>query len=109
MSECARCHRKLFAENPTRLPDTLEYCAACCESMATDAFEMETGEPFVRWIQKHPKLSMHYQPMELRVRRMSYIFPLCVAIGGLIVATVGCVQFVNAGLPANYLAAFISA
>ena len=56
MSSCARCQRDLSAENPVRLHDTREYCAACCASMATDAFEMETGEPFVKWIEKHPKL-----------------------------------------------------
>ena len=77
--------------------------------MATDAFEMETGEPFVKWIEKHPTLTMRYQPMELSVRRLGYVFPLCVAIGALGVAAFGCVQFARASLPLNYLAAFISA
>ena len=77
--------------------------------MATDAFEMETGEPFIKWIEKHPKLTMRYQPLEMSVRRMSYIFPLCVAIGGVGVTLIGCIQYVRAGLPIEYLAAYMAA
>lgn len=109
MSSCARCHRNLSAEKPVRLPDALEYCAACCDSMATDSFEMETGEPFVKWIEKHPKLTMRYQPMELSVRRLSFVFPLCVAIGGVGVALFGCVLYFRAALPMEYLAAYMLA
>ena len=50
--------------------------------MASDTFEMETGESFSNWIEKHPKLVMQYQPLELSVRRMSFFFQLLIcAIG----------------------------
>jgi hypothetical protein len=79
---CGRCARKLTAEPPIRLPDTRTYCTACCESMASDTFEMETGESFSRWIAKHPKLVMQYQPLELSVRRMSFFFQLLICALG---------------------------
>src|SRR5260221_2989264 len=82
MPTCSRCQRPLSAEKPVHLPDSRDYCAACCESMATDAFEMETGERFTQWIENHPKLVMRYQPMEMSVRRLSFFFPLAGAIGG---------------------------
>ncbi|MCK6472303.1 MAG: hypothetical protein L6R28_11205 [Planctomycetes bacterium] len=78
-----------------RLPDGAEYCAACCERMATDAFEMETGEPFVKWIEKHPELVMAHQPMELAVRRMGFLFPLACAVLGLGLAVFGTLRLLN--------------
>lgn len=85
--KCARCQRVLSAERPVRLPDTRVYCTACCESMASDTFEMETGEGFSQWIEKHPKLVMQYQPLELSVRRMSFYFQLLIClIGGGVLA-----------------------
>jgi len=77
--------------------------------MATDSFEMETGEPFVQWIEKHPKLTLRYQPMEMSVRKLTFVFPLCVALGGLGVTMFGCVRYVRASLPIEYLAAFLIA
>ncbi len=79
---CQRCERVLSAERPVRLPDNRVYCAACCESMAADIFEMETGEPFTRWIEKHPQLVMQYQPLELTVRRFGFMFPLAMLLLG---------------------------
>lgn len=97
----------LSVETPVRLPDGSDYCAECCQSMATDSFEMETGEPFVQWIAKHPKLTMRYQPMEMGVRRLGFIFPLCVSVGGILVAIIGSIQYAKASLPLEYLAAFL--
>src|SRR6185295_11319574 len=91
---------------PVRLPDQREYCAACCASMATDSFEMETGEPFVQWIAKHPKLVLRYQPMEMSVRRLGFVFPLCATIGGVAAAFYGAVQYHQAGFPPLFLAAY---
>lgn len=79
---CSRCSRNLIAERPLRLPDNRVYCAACCESMAADDFEMETGESFTRWIEKHPQLIMQYQPLELNVRRFFFFFPLLMTVIG---------------------------
>src|SRR5450432_2545294 len=76
---CQRCSRVLSAERPVRLPDNRVYCAACCESMAADIFEMETGETFTKWIEKHPQLVMQYQPLALTVRRFGFFFPLAIA------------------------------
>jgi len=106
MSMCSRCFRDLSSEIPVRLPDQREYCAACCASMATDSFEMETGEPFVKWIAKHPKLVMRYQPMEMSVRRLGFVFPLGAAMGGVAAAFYGAVQYRQAGFPPLYLAAY---
>lgn len=57
--------------------------------MSASEFEMETGEPFTRWIQGRSKLIMQYQPLELIVRRMNFIFPLLLVFLGLIVTTFG--------------------
>jgi len=84
---CARCARSLSAEKPVRLPDGAQYCAACCERMATEAFEMETGMHFVPWIEKRDELVMQHQPLELTVRRTLFAVPLLVVIIGL--GTVG--------------------
>ncbi|HLX61577.1 MAG TPA: hypothetical protein VKX17_09880 [Planctomycetota bacterium] len=109
MTTCSRCQRNLFAEKPVHLPDSRDYCAACCESMATDSFEMETGERFTQWIEKHPRLVMRYQPMELSVRRLSFFFPLAAAVGGIAVFGIGCVKYIVAGLPLLYLALGVTA
>src|ERR1043165_7554888 len=106
MPICSRCQRNLSAEKPVRLPDAREYCAACCESMATDAFEMETGEPFTKWIEKHPKLEMRSQPMELNVRRVQFFFPLVGAIGGVAIFVFGCVRFIQSGFSPLYLVGY---
>ncbi|HYG76889.1 MAG TPA: hypothetical protein VEK08_17930 [Planctomycetota bacterium] len=94
---CSRCQRNLSAEKPVRLPDTRIYCAACCESMAADAFEMETGETFTKWIEKHPELVMRYQPLELSVRRLSFLFPLFVSLIGVGTTIFGIVQALRLG------------
>ena len=65
-----------------RLPDNRIYCAACCESMAADDFEMETGETFTRWIEKHPQLVMQYQPSEQHVRLAIFLFTAFLAVSG---------------------------
>lgn len=88
-----------------RLPDAAEYCAACCERMATDAFEMETGEPFVKWIEKHPVLVMTHQPMELAVRRMGFLFPLACVVLGLGLAVFGAQRLLNPPPPEEAVAA----
>ena len=80
---CARCARVLSAEKPVRLPDGRIYCAACCEGMAAGDFEMETGEMFTKWIEKHPTLVMRYQPLELTVRRAGFFFPLVLSLMGI--------------------------
>ena len=77
--------------------------------MATYAFEMETGEPFTQWIDKHPKLVMRYQPMELNVRRIGFLFPALGAVTGVIVFIYGCVNYVQKGYPIGYLAGFLLA
>src|SRR5205085_11936359 len=102
MTTCARCLRSLSAENPVRLPDTREYCAACCQNMATDAFEMETGEPFVKWIEKHPRLVMRYQPLEMSVRRMGFLFPVFAAVIGLLMVAFGTLLYIRRGLNPIY-------
>lgn len=71
--------------------------------MATDTFEMETGQRFVDWIEKHPKLSMRYQPLEISVRKLAFYFPLACALGGAIVTLVGCWQYGQAGFPLAHL------
>jgi hypothetical protein len=80
---CSRCNRTLSAEKPVRLPDTRIYCSACCEGMAADDFEMETGETFTKWIEKHPALVMKYQPLELSVRKSGFYFPLLAGVMGI--------------------------
>jgi hypothetical protein len=87
--KCDRCERILSAEKPVRLPDTRVYCAACCESMAADDFEMETGESFTKWIEKHPVLVMKYQPLELNVRKYGFFFPFFVSLLGIAVLLFG--------------------
>src|SRR5262245_4648975 len=99
MTTCARCFRNLSGEQPVRLPDTREYCAACCESMATEAFEMETGEPFVKWIEKHPRLVMRYQPLEMSVRRLGFLFPIFAALIGIGFVCYGTSLYYDAALP----------
>jgi len=94
---CSRCRRNLSAEKPVRLPDTRVYCAACCESMAADTFEMETGETFTKWIEKHPELVMRYQPLELTVRRMSFLFPVFVSLIGIATFAFSIVQALRLG------------
>jgi hypothetical protein len=86
---CSRCNRVLSAEKPVRLPDSRSYCMACCESMAADDFEMETGETFTKWIEKHPVLVMQYQPLELTVRKMNFILPLLLSLLGILVGGYG--------------------
>lgn len=81
--KCTRCARSLYAEKPVLLPDAKSYCAACCESMAAGDFEMETGETFTKWIEKHPRLEMKYQPLEITVRRAGFMFPLVLSLMGL--------------------------
>jgi len=93
---CSRCDRVLSAEKPIRVPDCRVYCKSCCESMAADDFEMETGESFSNWIEKHPELVMKYQPLELQVRRMSFYFPLGISILGLVVLIYGIARAVSA-------------
>lgn len=78
-----------------RLPDAREYCAACCERMATDAFEMETGVPFVPWIEKHPELVLEHQPMEMYIRRAGFFIPLACALFGLLVLGYGSFEVVR--------------
>src|SRR5579862_4553450 len=89
---CSRCGRVLSAEKPLRLPDARVYCVACCESMAADEFEMETGDSFSRWIEKHPTLVMQYQPLELTVRRAGFFFPLVLSLAGAGLYTYGLIQ-----------------
>ncbi len=103
--KCERCSRSLHAERPVRLPDTHIYCAACCESMAAADFEMETGELFTRWIEKHPELVMKYQPLELTVRRFGFFFPMVLALLGLALIGYGIVQSIRQEVPALFLAA----
>ena len=90
---CSRCRRELEEESSVRLPDSRTYCCACCESMAAGEFEMETGQPFTRWIQGRSGLIMQYQPLELLVRRMNFHFPLVLALLGLCVAGYGIGSF----------------
>lgn len=90
-AKCARCDRSLSAERPLRLPDNRIYCAACCESMAADDFEMETGETFTRWIEKHPQLVMQYQPSEQNIRLAIFIFTAVLAFSGFTVLVIGIV------------------
>ena len=104
MPICFRCKRDLSSEKPVWLPDGENYCCACCESMATDTFEMETGERFSDWIAKHPTLTMTYQPLEINVRTMAFYFPLLCAFGGLFVLLLGCWKFGQAGFQLLYLA-----
>jgi hypothetical protein len=102
---CERCSRKLYAERPVRLPDKHVYCAACCESMAAADFEMETGELFTRWIEKHPELVMKYQPLELTVRRFGFFFPAMLSLLGLGVIVYGVAACIARGVPALFLLA----
>ncbi len=92
---CARCKRDLSGERPVALPDGCRYCAACCARMATDEFEMETGEPFVKWIDKHPQLVMQHQPMEMKVRKTYAIVPVVFAVIGLVLAAFGVWTFLQ--------------
>ncbi|MCW8131763.1 MAG: hypothetical protein KIS92_15560 [Planctomycetota bacterium] len=94
---CARCARDLSAEKPVPLPDGRIYCAACCERMATDAFEMETGTPFVPWIEKHPELVMRHLPGEMHIRRMGFVIPLVCAVCGLLLIGIGVWKAATAG------------
>jgi hypothetical protein len=106
--KCERCSRTLTAERPVRLPDKHVYCAACCESMAAADFEMETGELFTRWIEKHPELVMKYQPLELTVRRFGFFFPAVLSLLGLVVIGYGvalCIAQQNPPVPALFLLA----
>jgi hypothetical protein len=82
----------LTNEKPIRLPDNRIYCAACCEGMAADDFEMETGEPFVQWIEKHPILLMRHQPLELSVRRMIFFLSSGLSVMGLLVLVCGLLE-----------------
>jgi hypothetical protein len=100
---CQRCARVLSAERPVRLPDNRVYCAACCESMAADVFEMETGEPFTRWIEKHPQLVMQYQPLELTVRRAGFFFPLALWVLGAAIFGYGIFTSIKSDVPVLYL------
>lgn len=88
-----------------RLPDKHVYCAACCESMAAADFEMETGELFTRWIEKHPELIMKYQPLELTVRRFGFFFPMALSLGGLALIVWGAIVSVTSGVPMMFLLA----
>lgn len=60
--------------------------------MATDAFEMETGVPFVPWIEKHPDLTMQHQPMEMHIRRMGFVFPFVFSLASLLLLSWGGVK-----------------
>ena len=102
---CERCSRALSAERPVRLPDKRIYCAACCESMAAADFEMETGELFTRWIEKHPELVMKYQPLELTVRRFGFFFPAVLTVLGLVVIGYGVKQSIEHLVNPLYLGA----
>ena len=102
---CQRCSRVLSAERPVRLPDNRVYCAACCESMAADIFEMETGETFTKWIEKHPQLVMQYQPLELTVRRFGFFFPLAMVVLGLGIISYGIYRSLDSGVPLKFLLA----
>ena len=106
---CRRCSRTLSAERPVRLPDNNVYCAACCESMAADVFEMETGEPFTKWIEKHPQLVMQYQPLELTVRRFGFFFPLGLCLLGLTIFGFGVHLSIRSDIPFAYLIAGFAA
>ncbi len=106
---CARCARELSAEQPVRLPDAREYCAACCERMATEAFEMETGVPFVAWIEKHPELVLEHLPMEMYIRRAGFFIPLACALFGLLVFGYGLWAAFRAPAPGSVPAEELSA
>lgn len=86
---CSRCKRDLSGEKPVLLPDARNYCAACCDRMATDSFEMETGVPFVPWIEKHPELVMQHQPMEMNIRRIGFLLPVAFTVLGLLLGSYG--------------------
>jgi hypothetical protein len=73
--------------------------------MAADDFEMETGESFTRWIEKHPQLVMQYQPLELTVRRFFFFFPLFLSLLGLAVFALGIVECAKSSIPSLYLLA----
>jgi hypothetical protein len=100
---CAYCGRALDAGEGFHLPDSRDYCADCCDAMAADAFQMETGEPFTAWIPKHGKLTMRYQPMELSARSMGFWFPAVCAAGSSIATLAGIVLYLKAGFPLVYL------
>jgi len=57
--------------------------------MATESFEMETGVPFVKWIERHVELDLRHQPLEMYIRRMSFYIPLAFAGVGLLTAGLG--------------------
>src|SRR5471032_1463024 len=101
--KCERCSRSLHAERPVRLPDTHVYCSACCESMAAADFEMETGELFTRWIERHPELVMKYQPLELTVRRFGFFFPMVLSVAGLALIVYGITQCIRFEVSPAYL------
>ncbi|MCZ7647774.1 MAG: hypothetical protein M5U26_21375 [Planctomycetota bacterium] len=96
-SSCARCARQLTGERPLRLPDGRDYCAACCDRMATEQFELETGETFAAWIEKHPRLVMEHAPMEIGLRRLLFVAPLLAACGSLMLLALGFYRLVFAG------------
>ncbi len=74
--------------------------------MAADVFEMETGEPFTRWIEKHPQLVMQYQPLELTVAAASgFFFPLAMVALGLGLVSYGIYRSLDSGVPVKFLLA----
>ncbi len=93
--QCARCARDLSGELPVRLPDARLYCAACCDRMATEQFELETGEPFTKWIEKHPRLEMRHAPMEIALRRVLFFAPLVAAVLSVLLAGYGMYRIGN--------------
>lgn len=66
--------------------------------MATDAFEMETGIPFVPWIESHPQLTMRHLPGEMYIRRMGFVIPLVFAVCSILLCGLGVLK---AALPAT--------
>lgn len=108
MPICFRCKREVSDDDAVRLPDAEVYCANCCENMATDSFEMETGERFSEWIENHPRLVMRYQPLELGVRRLQFLLPLICAIASGGVILLGCWKYAKTGDPLIYMLGFFA-
>lgn len=109
MPICFHCKREIQPNDSVRLPDAEVYCMNCCESMATDSFEMETGQRFTEWIINHPRLIMRYQPLEISVRRLQFLFPAFCMLLGVAMILAGCWQYGQAGHSIVHLSAYFAA